>query len=100
MRELTILTAQRATPFPARVAAVVRVRDPALEDRPVDVDPLPHDGQAKGIEVAEGGEVGRAEGSVRQVEVFRTVSLGTSILGDLDPYPRPLATATALQPRL
>ena len=67
----------------------------ALEDSPIGGEMLAGDDQAKSIEVAEGREIGRAEGSVRQVEVFRTVSVRTSILGDLDPYPRPLAAESA-----
>lgn len=55
-------------------------------------------------ETAERGQVGRGEGSVVQVEVFRRMgSVGTSILEDLDVYPRtsrppPTTPSTAKSP--
>jgi len=87
--------AQRATPATTRAALVVSVDDVALEHRPVGVDALTHDHQAQGIEVAESREIGRAKGSVRQVEVLQMGSVRTSILEDLDPHPRPLTPCSA-----
>jgi len=54
------------------------------------------------FETAERGQIGRGEGSVEHVEVFRTVSVGTSILEDLDAYPpnaaRPAYTLICEEP--
>jgi hypothetical protein len=88
-------SAQRATPATARPTRIVTINDAALKHRPPDVKTLTHDHQAKGIEVAESREIGRAEGSVRQVEVLWTVSVRTPILGNLDPYPQPLPASSA-----
>ncbi|BDZ62026.1 hypothetical protein GCM10025873_18170 [Demequina sediminis] len=100
MSEEARLRTQRASTITAPVADIVDHSDAALEHRPIGRDPLPSDRQAQVVEVAEGREIGRAEGSVRHVEVFRTVSLGTSILEDLDPYPRPFTIEWPLQPQL
>lgn len=82
------------------MADIVDHSDAALEHRPIGVDALARDRQAQVVEVAEGREVGRGEGSVEQVEVFRTACVRTSILGDLDPYPRPFTIEWPLQPQL
>ncbi|PZF56189.1 hypothetical protein DEI92_15450 [Curtobacterium sp. MCBD17_034] len=47
------------------------------------------------VEVAERGEVGQREGSVGHVEVFRTGSLRTSIIGGPRPRSSPTAHTTA-----
>jgi hypothetical protein len=44
--------------------------------------------ELKGVKTAERGQIGRSEGTARHVEVFQTVSRGTLIVGDVDPYPR------------
>ena len=82
------------------MAVVVRVGDAAFERGSVGVEVLARDRQTHGIKVAESREIGRAKGSVEQVEVFLMVSLRTSILGDLDPRPQPPTRTTDLQPHL
>jgi len=66
--------AQRATPATARPTRVVGINDPALKHRPAGVDPLTHDHQPQLVEITESREIGRAEGSVEQVELLRTGS--------------------------
>src|SRR5699024_10257478 len=65
----------------APVAPVVRFEHATLQHRSVWLDPLPGGGQAQPVELAESIEIGRGEGSVEHVEVFRMVSVGTSIFG-------------------
>ncbi|CEI33302.1 Hypothetical protein PFCIRM527_04440 [Propionibacterium freudenreichii] len=65
----------------ALVAPVVRVEHAAFEDRAAGADRLFGRGQAQPIELAEGIEIGRGEGSVGHVEVFQMASVGTSIFG-------------------
>ena len=55
--------------------------------------------QAELVEAAERGQIGCDEGSVEHVEVFRTVSVRTSILEDLDLYP-PKAARTPTTPSI
>ncbi len=67
----------------------VIVNDAALEYRPVGLDQLADGFEAELIETAERGEVRGRERRVAQVEVFRQMgSVRTSILEDLDVYPR------------
>ncbi len=100
-------TTSKRSPRPRlRTAAMtprIRVRQPALDHRPVGLESLPDHGQAEFVETAERRQVSRREGSVGHVEVFRTVSVRTSILEDLDPVhpdrPAPL-TPPPLPPQL
>ena len=92
-------------PFSTTLATPrVIVDDTALQHRPIGLEMLPDGFEAELVEAAERGQVGRGEGSVVQVEVFRRmVSVKTSILEDLDVYPRtsrrPRATpSTAMSP--
>lgn len=73
---------------PAPPTPRVVVHDSALDHRPIHVEVLADGLEAELIEAAERGEAGRGEGSVEHVEVFRMVSVGTSILGG----PRPLSS--------
>lgn len=69
----------------ALLAPPIRVDDAALQHGPAGLEQLADGVQAELVEAAEGREIGVAEGSVGHVEVFRTVSVRTSILG----RPRP-----------
>lgn len=85
--------ARHRVPWRALGAALPTPRvvldDAALDHRPIWLETLPNDLEAELVETAERGQVGRGEGSVVQVEVFRRMSsVGTSILKDLDVYPR------------
>ena len=84
-----------ATPTTTRTAQVVSVDDVTLEHRPPDVDALTHHLQPQGVEVAKSRQIGRAEGSVRKVEVLQMGSVRTSILEDLDPHAKPLTPYSA-----
>jgi len=65
------------------------VDDAALKYCPVGLEQLSDGFEAELVEAAERGEVRGRERRVVQVEVFRrTVSVRTSILEDLDVYPR------------
>ena len=66
--------AQRATPATARPTRVVGINDPALKHRPAGVNVLARHGQPQLVEIAESREIGRAEGSVEQVELLRMES--------------------------
>ena len=77
----------------------VRFDNPALDHRPRWFQSLSDSLQTELIETAERGQIGRGEGSVEHVEVFRTVSVRTSILEDLDLYP-PNAARTPTTPLL
>ena len=67
----------------------VVVNDAALQHHPIRLEQLPDHFEAELVETAERGQVRRSEGSVVHVEVFRRMgSIETSILGDLDAYPR------------
>lgn len=88
-----------AAAMPPRVG----ISQSALDHRFVVVESLPDCGQAELVEAAEGCQVRGREGSVVHVEVFRTVSVRTSILGDLDLLPRldpPVVTPRLLPPHL
>jgi hypothetical protein len=63
---LPLATASAAPPV------VIGIDNPAFDDRPGRFDPLTGSDQTKVIKPAERGQVGRVEGSVRHVEVFRT----------------------------
>jgi hypothetical protein len=80
----------RGTPLGATLPTPrVIVNDAALEYRPVGLDQLADGFEAELIETAERGEVRGRERRVAQVEVFRQMgSVRTSILEDLDVYPR------------
>ena len=62
------------------MAPVVRVTDPALQHHVPGTHLLADGLQTEFIETAECGQVRSIEGSVRQVEVFRKDSVGTSII--------------------
>lgn len=62
---------------------------------PAGVNVLAGHGQGERVEVTESPEIGRAEGSVEQVEVLQMGSVRTSILGNLDPHPGPLKPRSA-----
>ena len=63
--------------------------DTVLEHRAIRLEALPDSVETELVEAAERGQARRGEGSVEQVEVFRrTGSVRTSILEDLDVYPR------------
>jgi len=59
---------------------------------PAGVNVLAGHGQGERVEVTESREIGRAEGSVEQVEALQMGSVRTSIPGNLDPHPGPLKT--------
>ena len=80
-------------------APLIGLEDPARHDRTLRFDNLARDFQTEPVKKAEGREIRRSEGSVRHVEVFQTASVGTSILEDLDTYPRN-ATPTTRTPHL
>lgn len=100
--------ARHRVPWRALGAALPTPRvvldDAALDHRPIWLETLPNGLEAELVETAERGQVGRGEGSVVQVEVFRRMSsVGTSILEDLDVYPRtsrppPTTPSTAKSP--
>jgi len=67
----------------------VVVDDAALQHRPVGLEHLPDGFEAELVEAAERGQVRGCERRVVHVEVFRRMgSVRTSILEDLDAYPR------------
>ena len=88
MREPTDHGVPRHTLCSALAAPRIVVDNAALDHRPIRVEMLPDGLEAELIEAAERGEARRGEGSVEHVEVFRMVSVGTSILGG----PRPLSS--------
>lgn len=61
--------------------------DSALDHRPIGPEMLASSDQAKLIETAESSQIGRSEGSVRQVEVFQIGSVRTPIFGGPRPLP-------------
>ena len=66
----------------------VVIDDTALKHRPIRLEQLPDGLKAELVEAAERGQVSGRERRVVHVEVFRMGSVGTSILEDLDAYPR------------
>ncbi|MFK4791867.1 hypothetical protein, partial [Microbacterium sp. ZW T5_56] len=67
----------------------VVVHDATLQHRPIRLDQLTHGDEPELVETAERGQVRGRERRLVQVEVFRRmVSVRTSILEDLDAYPR------------
>lgn len=80
---------------PALATPRIILANAALDRRPIQFDRSADGLQAELIKTAERAGAGRGEGSVKHVEVFRMVSVGNSILGDLDAYP---ATATRTRP--
>ena len=67
----------------------VVIDDAALQHRPISLEQLPDGLKAELVETAERGQVRGHERRVVQVEVFRRmVIVRTSILEDLDAYPR------------
>ena len=71
---------------PAAPTPLVRIGDPAGQDRTIGLEPLPHDHQAELVQPGERSQVRTGEGSVRHVEVFPMGSVRTPIIG----RPRPL----------
>ncbi len=92
MRQPAHHAVTRHTLSTALPAPRVWLDNAALDHRPARLQTLPDSLETEVIEAAERGQIGRGEGSVEHVEVFRTVSVGTSILEDLDPYPETDAT--------
>jgi hypothetical protein len=76
----------RAALAAAAPTPLVRLGDPAGQDRPTRLEPLPEDFQAELVQAAERGQVRASEASVKHVEVFRMGSVRTPILR----RPRPL----------
>jgi hypothetical protein len=73
----------------------VVIDDAALQHCPVWLEQLPDGLKAELVEAAERGQVRGRERRVVQVEVFRRMgSVGTSILEDLDAYPRTTSRPT------
>jgi hypothetical protein len=72
---------------PAAPAPGITLGDSTLDHRPIRFKVLPDGFEADLFESAERGQIGRGEGSLEHVEVFRTVSVRTSILEEFDPYP-------------
>ena len=66
----------------------VLLDDATLDDRTLRPDPLPDGFKTELVETAERSQIGRGESRLGHVEVFQMGSVGTSILEDLDPYPR------------
>lgn len=94
MREATSDAPARESTRPATVTPRVRIRHATLDHRPFRADQLPNGHQAEFIQTAELRQIRGREGSVVHVEVFQQMgSVRTSILEDLDPYPR-TGTAT------
>lgn len=87
MREATDHRVPRHALHPALPTPWIILDDAALDDRPIRDEMLSDGLQAEFVEAAERSEAGCGEGSVEHVEVLRMVSVGTSILGDLDAYP-------------
>ena len=100
VREPARACAKRATSATAPMTVTVDIGGAAFKRGSVGVEVQSRDRQTQDIKVAESREIGRAEGSVEQVEVLQMVSVRTSILEDLDLFPRRPARTTALQPHL
>jgi hypothetical protein len=71
--------------FAAATTPRIRVGHAAFDHRPPRSQVLSHRNETKVIEAAKRRQIGRNKGSVGHVEVFRMVSVRTSILEDLDP---------------
>jgi hypothetical protein len=69
-------------------APLIGFEDPARQHGAIWVEALAGDFKAEPVESAERGQVGASEGSVRQVEVFQTASVRTSIIGRPRRLPR------------
>ena len=66
----------------------IRLRNPALDHRPVRLKTLPHRDETELVQSAEHGQIRGRKGSVEHVEVFRQmVSVRTSIIGRPRPSP-------------
>ena len=76
------------TVLAAAVAPVVRIDNPAGDDRPSRFESLTNSDEPQLVEPAEGGQVRGSEGSVGHVEVFQMFGVRTSILGRPRPLPR------------
>ena len=72
----------------------VVIDDTALKHCPVWLEQLSNSLEAELVEAAECGQVRGRERRVVHVEVFRMGSVGTSILEDLDAYPRTTSRPT------
>jgi len=77
--------ARRSLPA-APAAPLIRLSDPAGQDRAVALEALPDNLKAKPIQPGECGQVRANEGNVRHVEVFPIGSVRTPLIG----RPRPL----------
>ena len=86
MRQHPLHRVPRGALAPAPPAPLIGLHDPARDDRPVRLHPLPHRDEAELVKTGERGQVRASEGSVRHVEVFRIRRVGTLILR----RPRPL----------
>ena len=73
----------------------IRLSDPALDHRPIRLDPLPDSDEPELVQAAEQREVRVSEGSVMHVEVFQMGCVGTPIIGG----PRRLPGPDPLHPR-
>src|SRR5690606_39031038 len=73
----------------------IRLSDPALDHRPIRLDPLPDSDEPELVQAAEQREVRVSEGSVMHVEVFQMGCVGTPIIGG----PRGLPGPDPLHPR-
>ncbi len=78
----------------ASPAPLVRLLDPAGQDRSLWLEALPDDFEAEVVQAAERGQVRAGEGSVKHVEVFRMGSVRTPIIG----RPRPLSSERRAAP--
>jgi len=56
------------------VAPLIRLHDPAGQDRTIRLEPLPDSMKAELVQVGECGQVRAGEGSVRHVEVTGAVN--------------------------
>ena len=78
----------------AALAPLVRLNDPARQDRSVRLEALPDGLEAELVQAGERGQVRAGEGSVRHVEVFRMGSVRTPIIGRPRPLPGQRRAAT------
>ncbi len=87
--------ADRMALGPAATAPRIRASNAALDQRPTRLHVLADGHEPELVQATEGGQVGRGEGSVEHVEVFRVDGVGTSIIG----RPRPLPEDRRAHPR-
>jgi len=77
----------------------VGLDNPAPENRPIGLQPLPEHFEPEIIKTSERGQVRAGEGSVRHVEVFQMDGKSPPSSGDFDPCPATDAP-TGLHPQL